>query len=56
MKNNKSNSNTKKNRPSKESFQLWLDSHKIIGFFLIFALILGIGLGVTLVFKLLPIP
>ena len=56
MKNNKSNSNTKKNLPRKESFQLWLDSHKIIGFFLILALILGIGLGVTLVFKLLPIP
>ncbi|WP_228113856.1 hypothetical protein [Streptococcus mitis] len=55
-KSNKRKSNTKKNRPSKESFQLWLDSHKIIGFFLIFALILGIGLGVTLVFKLLPIP
>ena len=56
MKNNKSNSNTKKNLPRKESFQLWLDSHKIIGFFLILALILGIGIGVNLVFKLLPIP
>ena len=53
---NKRKSNTKKNHPRKESFQLWLDSHKIIGFFLILALILGIGLGVTLVFKLLPIP
>ena len=56
MKKNKRKSNTKKNLPRKESFQLWLDSHKIIGFFLILALILGIGLGVTLVFKLLPIP
>ena len=56
MKKNKRNSNTKKNLPRKESFQLWLDSHQIIGFFLILALILGIGLGVTLVFKLLPIP
>ena len=55
-KSNKRKSNTKKNLSSKESFQLWLDSHKIIGFFLILALILGIGLGVTLVFKLLPIP
>ena len=55
-KSNKRKSNTKKNHPRKESFQLWLDSHKIIGFFLILALILGIGLGVTLVFKLLPIP
>ena len=53
---NKRKSNTKKNHPRKESFQLWLASHKIIGFFLILALILGIGLGVTLVFKLLPIP
>ena len=55
-KSNKRKSNTKKNLSSKESFQLWLDSHQIIGFFLILALILGIGLGVTLVFKLLPIP
>ena len=55
-KSNKRKSNTKKNLSSKESFQLWLDSHKIIGFFPILALILGIGLGVTLVFKLLPIP
>jgi len=53
---NKSNSNTKKNRPRNESFRLWMDSHKLLGFFLVFGLILGIGLGVTLVFKLLPIP
>ena len=52
----KSNSNTKKNRPRKESFRLWMNSHKLLGFFLVFDLILGIGLGVTLVFKLLPIP
>ena len=56
MKNNQRKSNTKKNLSRRESFQLLLDSHKIIGFFLILALILGIGLGVTLVFKLLPIP
>ena len=55
-KGNKRNLNTKKNHQRKESFQLWLDSHQIIGFFLILALILGIGLGVTLVFNLLPIP
>ena len=55
-KSNKRKSNTKKNRPSKESFQLWMDSHKLVGFFLVFGLILGIGLGVTLVFKFLPIP
>ena len=53
---NKSNSNTKKNRPRKESFRLWMDSHKLLGFFLVFGLILGIGLGVTHVFNLLPIP
>ena len=53
---NKSNSNTKKNHPRKESFRLWMDSHKLLGFFLVFGLILGIGLGVTLVFNLLPIP
>ena len=52
----KSNSNTKKNRPRKESFQLWLDSHKFLGFLIVLCFVLGIGLGVTLVFKLLPIP
>lgn len=55
-KSNKRKSNTKKNLSRKESFQLWLNSHKFLGFFLILGLILGIGLGVTLVFKLLPIP
>ena len=56
MKKNKRNSNTKKNLSRKESFQHWLDSHKIIGFFLVLGLILGIGLGVTLIFESLPIP
>ena len=56
MKNNRRKLNTKKNLSRRESFQLWLDSHKFLGFFLVFGLILGIGLGVTLVFKLLPIP
>lgn len=55
-KSNKRKSNTKKNLSSKESFQLWMNSHKLLGFFLVFGLILGIGLGVNLVFKLLPIP
>ena len=55
-KSNKRKSNTKKNLSRKESFQLWMNSHKLLGFFLVFGLILGIGLGVTLVFKLLPIP
>ena len=56
MKNNQRKSNTKKNLSRRESFQLWLDSHKIIGFFLILGIILGIGLGINLIFKNLPIP
>ena len=56
MKKNKRYSNTKKNLSRRESFQLWLDSHKIIGFFLILYLILGIGIGINLIFKSLPIP
>ena len=56
MKNNQRKSNTKKNLSRRESFQLWLDSHKIIGFFLILGLILGIGIGINLIFKSLPIP
>ena len=54
MKNNQRKSNTKKNLSRRESFQLWLDSHKIIGFFLILDLILGIGINI--IFKSLPIP
>ena len=53
---NKRNSNTKKNLSRKKSFQHWLDSHKIIGFFLVLALILGIGLGINFSFKSLPLP
>ena len=56
MKNNQRKSNTKKNLSRRESFQLWLDSHKIMGFFLILGLILGIGIGINLIFKNLPIP
>ena len=56
MKNNKSNSNTKKNPSRRESFQLWLDSHKFLGFFLILGLILAIGLSLNLIFESLPIP
>ena len=56
MKNNQRKSNTKKNLSRRESFQLWLDSHKIIGFFLILGLILGIGLSLNLIFESLPIP
>ena len=55
-KSNKRKSNTKKILSRKENFQLWMNSHKLLGFFLVFGLILGIGLGLNLVFKLLPIP
>ena len=55
-KGNKRNLNTKKNLSRKESFQLWLDSHKFLGFFLVLGLILGIGISVTLIFESLPIP
>ena len=56
MKKHKRKSNTKKNLSRKESFHLWLDSHKFLGFFLVLGLILGIGIGVTLIFESLPIP
>lgn len=56
MKKNKRNSNTKKNLSRRESFQLWLDSHKFLGFFLILGLILAIGLSLKLIFESLPIP
>jgi len=50
MKKNKRYSNTKKNLSRRESFQLWLDSHKFLGFFLILGLILAIGLSLNLIF------
>ena len=56
MKKNKRYSNTKKNLSRRESFHIWLDSHKFLGFFLILGLILAIGLGIDLIFKSLPIP
>lgn len=56
MKNNRRKLNTKKNLSRKEGFQSWLDSHKIIGFFLILGLILGIGLSLNLIFESFPIP
>ena len=56
MKKNKRNSNTKKNLSRRESFHLWLDSHKFLGFFSVLGLILAIGLGIDLIFKSLPIP
>ena len=56
MKKNKRNSNTIKNLSRRESFHLWLDSHKFLGFFSVLGLILAIGLGIDLIFKSLPIP
>lgn len=56
VKMNQRNSNTKKNISRRESFQLWLDAHKFLGFFLILGLILAIGLSLNLIFKSLPIP
>ena len=56
MKKNKRNSNTKKNLSRRESFHLWLDSHKFLGFFLILGLVLAIGLSLNLIFESLPIP
>ena len=56
VKMNKRNSNTKKNLSRRESFHLWLDSHKFLGFFSVLGLILAIGLGIDLIFKSLPIP
>ena len=55
-KSNKRKSNTNKNLSRKESFQLWMNSHKLLGFFLVFGLILAIGLGLNLIFENLPIP
>ena len=56
MRKNKRNSNTKKNLSMKESFHLWLDSHKFLGFFSILGTILAIGLSLNLIFESLPIP
>ena len=56
MKNNQRKSNTKKNLSRRESFRFWMDSHKLLGFFLVFGLILGIGIGINLIFNSLPIP
>ena len=56
MKKNKRNSNTKKNLSMKESFHLWLDSHKFLGFFSVLGTILAIGISLNLIFESLPIP
>ena len=46
----------KKDLSSLEKLKSWLNSHKFLGFLLVLGLFLGIGLGVTLIFKSLPIP
>lgn len=56
MKKNKRNSNTIKNLSRRESFHLWLDSHKFLGFFSVLGTILAIGLSLNLIFESLPIP
>jgi len=56
VKKNKRNSNTKKNLSMKESFHLWLDSHKFLGFFSVLGTILAIGISLNLIFESLPIP
>ena len=56
MKKNKRNSNTIKNLSRRESFHLWLDSHKFLGFFSVLGTILAIGLSLNLIFENLPIP
>ena len=53
---NQKKSNTKINHQRKESFYIWLDSHNFLGFVLVLGLFFGIGLGLTLIFKSLPIP
>ena len=56
MKNNKRKTRRKKDLVRVERINSWLDSHKFLGFFLVLGLFLGIGLGVTLIFKSLPLP
>ena len=56
MKNHKRKLKRKKKLSRVEKFNLWLDSHKFLGFFLILGLILAIGLSLNLIFESLPIP
>lgn len=46
----------KKGLSSLEKLKSWMDSHKFLGFLMVFGLVLGIGLDVTLIFESLPIP
>lgn len=56
MKNHKRKLKRKKKLSSVEKFNLWLDSHKFLGFFSVLGIILAIGLSLNLVFESLPIP
>ena len=56
MKNHKRKLKRKKKLSRLEKFNLWLESHKFLGFFLILGLILAIGLSLNLIFESLPIP
>ena len=56
MKNHKRKLKRKKKFSSLDKFNLWLDSHKFLGFFLILGIILAIGLSLNLIFESLPIP
>lgn len=56
MKNHKRKLKRKKKLSSVEKFNLWLDSHKFLGFFSVLGIILAIGLSLNLVFESLPLP
>ena len=56
MNKSKIKTSRKKDLSSLEKINSWLDSHKFLGFLLVFGLFLGIGIGVTLIFESLPIP
>ena len=56
MKNHKRKLKRKKKLSRVEKFNLWLDSHKFLGFFSVLGTILAIGLSLNLIFESLPIP
>ena len=56
MKNHKRKLKRKKKLSSVEKFNLWLDSHKFLGFFSVLGILLAIGLSLNLIFESLPIP
>lgn len=56
LKNNKRKTYRKNNVSRIDKLKSWLDSHKLVGFCLIFSLVLVIGFGVNQIFNILPIP